>query len=125
MATSSILGGAQIPAEVDGKDMDSLGPSDTSDSGSDARGAYGDGELGSDSDAVGTGERASVSGRDRADADILPDRVDGEAGSDALTDSDPGGAGVEGIAADDDDPQDGDIDDDDGAADTDTGTDAR
>jgi hypothetical protein len=87
MATSSILGGTQIPDEVDGKDMDALGPSDNSDSGSDAVGAYGDDELASNSDSVGTGERAAVgTGMDRADADILPDHVEGGAGPDVLDD---------------------------------------
>ena len=35
MATSSILGGDYPPMEPKGTDVDSLGPSDTSDSGSD------------------------------------------------------------------------------------------
>ncbi len=77
MATSSILGGTQLPEEVSGKDTDALGPSDTSDSGSDAQGAYGEGEMASDSDGVGTGERAMAgAGRDRLDADILPDHIE-------------------------------------------------
>lgn len=37
MATSSILGGERPPEEPKGTDVDSLGPSDTSDSGSDVR----------------------------------------------------------------------------------------
>lgn len=85
MATSSILGGTQLPEEVSGKDTDALGPSDTSDSGSDAQGAYGEGEMASDSDGVGTGERAMAgTGRDRLDADILPDHIErlGEDGGD-------------------------------------------
>ena len=82
MATSSIFGGEHLPEPIAGRDTDALGPSDNSDSGSDAQGAYGDGELGSDSDAAGTGERASVEGMDSSDRDILPDHVirDGQEG---------------------------------------------
>ena len=90
MGTSSILGGERAPAQAAGKDVDALGPSDSSDSGSDvqgerpmATGADNPGEWGaltvegeSDSDAAGTGERASASGEAAADgADILPDRI--------------------------------------------------
>ena len=105
MATSSILGGAELPEEVAGKDTLSLGPSDNSDSGSDALGAYGPGELASDTDAMGTGERASVDGRSGASgADILPDHVEhvgAEPGNadDAAGDDRP--VQVEGLAADD------------------------
>ncbi len=77
MANSSILGGTPSPAAVAGKDTDALGPGDNSDSGSDAQGAYGDGELHSDSDSVGTGERATAGdGFERVDADILPDHIE-------------------------------------------------
>jgi hypothetical protein len=77
MATSSILGGSHMPEEISGKDVHALGPSDNSDSGSDAVGAYGDDELDSDTDAAGTGERASVGTLgDQPDADILPDRIE-------------------------------------------------
>ena len=78
MATSSILGGSQLPEEISGKDMHALGPSDNSDSGSDAVGAYSEEELASDSDSAGTGERASVGvGLDsQPDADILPDHIE-------------------------------------------------
>lgn len=81
MATSSLLGGSRLPEEISGKDVHALGPSDNSDSGSDAAGAYGDDELASDTDAAGTGERASV-GRvgEQPDADILPDRIETVAG---------------------------------------------
>lgn len=90
MATSSILGGTKAPEEISGKDVHSLGPSDNSDSGSDAVGAYGDEELSSDSDAAGTGERASPGlGRDQPDADILPDHIERAPGAD--TDTDPEG----------------------------------
>ncbi|WP_426145133.1 hypothetical protein [Polaromonas sp. DSR2-3-2] len=89
MATSSILGGAKAPEEISGKDLQALGPSDNSDSGSDAVGAYGDDELSSDSDSVGTGERASAGlGRNQPDADILPDHIEPAPGDDADTDLD-------------------------------------
>lgn len=89
MATSSILGGSKAPEEISGKDLQALGPSDNSDSGSDAVGAYGDDELSSDSDAVGTGERASVgSGSDHPDADILPDHIEQAPGADGDPDVD-------------------------------------
>lgn len=78
MATSSILGGSQLPEEISGKDIHALGPSDNSDSGSDAIGAYGEDELSSDSDSAGTGERAEVGigGGSQPDADILPDHIE-------------------------------------------------
>jgi hypothetical protein len=79
MTSSSILGGRHLPEHVRGKDTNALGPSDNSDSGSDAQGAYGDDEMSSDSDAVGTGERASAGpGLDPSDVDILPDHIEGE-----------------------------------------------
>ena len=118
MATSSILGGAKPPKEISGKDMQALGPSDNSDSGSDAVGAYSDDELSGDSDAAGTGERASAGGANQhGDADILPDRIDRAPGLDADSDLD-NDAGddfnnlgeVEQLADDSDDP-DGELDD--------------
>ncbi|SEK17115.1 MULTISPECIES: hypothetical protein [unclassified Variovorax] len=62
MATSSILGGERAPIEPKGTDEESLGPSDSSDSGS---------------DAAGTGEHASAEPQsdEATNADILPDRV--------------------------------------------------
>lgn len=76
MATSSILGGALSPEEISGKDIHALGPSDNSDSGSDAIGAYSEDELASDTDSSGTGERASVEPNlEQTDADILPDPI--------------------------------------------------
>jgi len=84
MATSSILGGSASPEEISGKDIHALGPSDNSDSGSDAVGAYSEDELASDSDASGTGERASVaSDLEQTDADILPDHIEQATGADA------------------------------------------
>jgi hypothetical protein len=89
MASSSILGGEHAPPEPRGTDVDSLGPSDTSDSGSDVqtdrrRSAVPDGiaegalpiSHGSDTDSTGTGERASADPTAASDdADILPDRI--------------------------------------------------
>ena len=90
MAHSSILGGDTAAQRPIGNDVDALGPSDTSDSGSDVQGerAMATGadnpaewgavtaELDGDSDAAGTGERATAPGDGvRDNADILPDRV--------------------------------------------------
>ena len=90
MATSSILGGVPAPSQSKGRGTDSLGPSDSSDSGSDvlgerslATGTDDPDELGatpadpsSDTDRFGTGERGSATpGRATDAADILPDRV--------------------------------------------------
>jgi hypothetical protein len=73
MAYSSILGADIAPTQPSGRDAEALGPSDNSDSGSDAVGTY---EAHADSDAVGTGERGSVTpGEAKEGADILPDRV--------------------------------------------------
>lgn len=83
MASSSILGGSKVPEEISGKNVQALGPSDNSDSGSDAVGAYGDEQLSSDSDAAGTGERASPgAGNGHPDADILPDHIERVVGAD-------------------------------------------
>ena len=74
MSQSSILGGERAPQQARGRDAETLGPSDTSDSGSDIQGASRlktdtpEGELGgatpvdteSDSDAMGTGDRAEA-----------------------------------------------------------------
>lgn len=120
MATSSILGGAKLPKEISGKDMQALGPSDNSDSGSDAVGAYGDDELSGDSDAAGTGERASAGRANKhSDAHILPDRIEKAPGFDADSDLDNDAdddfndlGEVEELADDSDDP-DAELDDDD------------
>lgn len=75
MAQSSLLGGEPAPEIPEGRTIARLGPSDSSDSGSDADLP---GMNASDSDAAGTGERASVEmPQDEvvADADTLPDRV--------------------------------------------------
>jgi hypothetical protein len=90
MSQSSILGGERAPQQADGRSSDVLGPSDTSDSGSDIQGATrlktdtAEGELGgttpvetdSDSDSMGTGERAeAVPEGARDGADIAPDKI--------------------------------------------------
>ena len=89
MATSSILGGDRAPLNPSGRDTDALGPSDSSDSGSDVQGERGfdaldAGQIGgdradlrSDSDASGTGERGSaVNDTEIVEgADIAPDRI--------------------------------------------------
>src|SRR5512140_2389180 len=73
MAYSSILGADTAPTQPSGRDAQSLGPSDNSDSGSDTIGTD---EAHADSDAVGTGERGSATGSEaREGADILPDHV--------------------------------------------------
>lgn len=105
MANSSILGGDLPASHPSGNDVDALGPSDTSDSGSDVQtdggrlappDAASEGSFpiahGSDTDASGTGERASAdpSAPDQ-DADILPDRiVDSPDASDEVDDPDAG-----------------------------------
>lgn len=99
MATSSILGGSTAPQRPSGTGTDLLGPSDSSDTGSDVQGERAfstdtDGgagavpaELDSDSDSAGTGERAAAIGSEPRDGgDILPDRVVRTA--DALDDAD-------------------------------------
>jgi hypothetical protein len=74
MAYSSILGADTAPALPSGRDSNALGPSDNSDSGSDAIGTY---EAHADSDAVGTGERGAVTPgvEGREGGDIMPDHV--------------------------------------------------
>ena len=90
MARSSILGGERAPQQARGRNAETLGPGDTSDSGSDIQGATRlktdaeEGQLGgatpmdvdSDSDSMGTGERKSaVPDGARDGADIGPDRI--------------------------------------------------
>jgi len=97
MAQSSILGGSKAALEPRGTGARSLGPSDSSDSGSDIQGettlvtdhldnpSAQPGQHvrhGSDSDAAGTGERADVNYADVEDgADIAPDHIRGQNGS--------------------------------------------
>lgn len=88
MAYSSILGADTAPSHPSGRDAGLLGPSDNSDSGSDAMGTS---EAHEDSDAAGTGERGAVAGPDaREGADILPDRVVHLAEDEGLPQADPG-----------------------------------
>jgi hypothetical protein len=124
MANSSILGGHVAPKRASGHDVDTLGPSDSSDSGSDVQGERAmatDGDdpdelgsvtarLSSDSDTEGTGERASASGERVNDgADIWPDRVRMDpsmASEDALVAGDLERIHVEDLAVDDEPTQD-------------------
>lgn len=125
MAQSNILGGGEkLPPRPPGHGTADLGPSDSSDSGSDIAGApgwakevladdsgntsdvdrkasagpdLGDSNLDSDTDAEGTGERMAA-GRDssaREAADIEPDRVTDDPGGMTHGD-DPEGIGVSG-----------------------------
>lgn len=102
MGNSSILGGTVAPSQAAGRDTDALGPSDSSDSGSDIQGERlaatedADGDFvhatpsvhGSDTDSGGTGERgAAVLGEDAAGADIGPDHVETIAPDDAMNDA--------------------------------------
>jgi hypothetical protein len=83
------------PPREQGRDTGALGPSDSSDTGSDVAGAKrhdfdrdteldehalesGEAELASDTDRGGTGERSSADGDSTLsrDADINPDRLD-------------------------------------------------
>jgi hypothetical protein len=96
MATSSILGGDLPPNEPKGTGVDSLGPSDSSDSGS---------------DAAGTEDRASSEGglEEATNADILPDRVGvfPDAASEVATSpEDPEAASAADLADTDDEPED-------------------
>lgn len=96
MAYSSIMGADKAPAQPSGRSNDVLGPSDNSDSGSDATGTD---ESYGDSDSCGTGERGAGAGPDAKEgSDLLPDRVvrlartddlaDGELGDEEFTDLD-------------------------------------
>ena len=88
MAKSSIDGAGRADAIPAGRDIDALGPSDSSDSGSDMQGIQG---RDSDSDAAGTGERASATPeRFVSDGDILPDRVTSQPDAPADQDGDAG-----------------------------------
>ncbi len=126
MATSSILGGTRAPTQSSGRDTDALGPSDSSDSGSDVQGerafdALDEGGVGgdraslsSDTDAAGTGERGAAvyDGNAVEGADIGLDRIgvfgardgaDPDAAIDAASDED-----IDALASDDTPASDGD-----------------
>ncbi len=113
MANSSILGGTPAHRKPSGADVDALGPSDSSDSGSDVQGEMpmatapdNRGEWGavpskknSDSDSMGTGERAAASGNDVEDgADIMPDHLVGRGGASLDLDSAAGGEALRDLA---------------------------
>jgi hypothetical protein len=123
MAQSSILGGERAASQARGRSTDVLGPSDTSDSGSDTQGElpFATGvddalagtlpvERNSDSDSVGTGERASaVPGRHERDAsDISPDHIERI----SAADDDVSLENIDEIAVDDDEEIDPDAEDD-------------
>jgi hypothetical protein len=123
MATSSILGGEQSAPRAEGRDIDRLGPSDSSDSGADVQGersmateADNPGEIGatpahrdSASDALGTGERGAAAGADvREGADILPDRIIDSPDEDAQ-------AEIDALSVDDDEEGEGEDEDEDEA----------
>ena len=130
MSQSSILGGERAPQQASGRGADLLGPSDTSDSGSDVQGATRlktdaeEGELGgatpidlsSDGDAMGTGDRAeAVPEGARDGADIAPDRI--ASSQDALDSADNIGGdddSIEALADETADEEDEDSDDDTG-----------
>ena len=129
MAKSSILGGAHTASQPSGTDVDALGPSDSSDSGSDVQTDRGrsaapdessEGALpiahDSTSDASGTGERGVAEGNDvESGSDISADRigiVPEDAAEAASVIDDPDAASLDELAIDDD--KDGDADEDDG-----------
>lgn len=115
MATSSITGAERAPLQSSGRGTDRLGPSDSSDSGSDVQNERGfdaldEGEIGaeradlaSDTDASGTGEHgAAVHDTDIVEgADIAPDRIEtiGGAEGDRISDADARQA-IDALAAD-------------------------
>ena len=124
MAYSSILGGDRAPVQPSGRSNDLLGPSDNSDSGSDALGTN---EIHADSDGVGTGERGGVYGPDAVEGgDIAPDRVvrmsegaegdedlgaavdDGPGSGNGFPEADPDGQEMTDLDADKDADEDGD-----------------
>jgi len=98
MAYSSILGADPAPVHPSGRDADLLGPSDNSDSGSDAVGTH---EAHADSDAVGTGERGSVTPGEAVEgSDIMPDRVIRAGGGEGVPEGDVDGREFTDIDAD-------------------------
>lgn len=118
---SSILGGSPAAPSHSRQGVEALGPSDSSDSGSDTigegtmvTGADNAGEWGAmpvdtqtDSDSMGTGERASATGRSPRDgADLMPDHL--TRGDQGEVDADE----IESLAAESDDDMDADSDED-------------
>lgn len=84
MAHSNLLGEENVDTSTaSATGTDSLGPSDSTDSGSDTVGTLGYDEFHSDSDRYGTGERAAVESKSgQPGADILPDHLDRGAAGD-------------------------------------------
>lgn len=116
MSNSSIRGGTSAPQQPAGSDVDRLGPSDRSDSGSDIQGeqpmatepdnpaewgaipAHAD----SSSDTWGTGERSSAAGQKQRDGgDIMPDRIVGGIGAGPDREAEDVQAAVDSLADDD------------------------
>jgi hypothetical protein len=105
--SASPLDPASVPIGPDrssgrGHGIRDLGPSDSSDNGSDVRGAarrLGDADLDSDSDRFGTGERTAATPDVEGEPgkDIAPDRVEeaplGETEADSDEDNDEVGEG--------------------------------
>jgi hypothetical protein len=89
MGRSSILGGQRAPSPPPGHDTDALGPSDSSDSGSDIQGQRAI-DPHSDSDADGTGERGSALPEEGVDeaSDILPDHIETVASESGVSEQD-------------------------------------
>lgn len=78
---TSITGGARAPRQPSGADLASLGPSDSSDSGSDSLGTRNRQALAGDSDSTGTGEDPLSEAWLVQGCDILPDHLVRLAGS--------------------------------------------
>ena len=78
---TTLTGGARAPRQPSGADLASLGPSDSSDSGSDSLGTRNRQVLAGDSDSTGTGEDPLSDGPLVQGCDILPDHLVRLAGS--------------------------------------------
>lgn len=78
---TTLTGGARAPRQPAGSDLASLGPSDSSDSGSDSLGTRNRQALAGDSDSTGTGEDPLSEGLLVQGSDILPDHLVRLAGS--------------------------------------------
>lgn len=78
--------GEQLPSTGKGHGIESLGPSDLSDTGSDMQGIphrrLTDVDWDSDTDFTGTGERAGVDRQVLSNGDILPDHIIDQNGKD-------------------------------------------
>lgn len=109
MAHSNLLGEQDLDTSTHGAlGIDTLGPSDSSDTGSDTVGTLNPDEIQNDSDRNGTGERAAVESKSgQPGADILPDHLvretamDDQPELDTSIDADAGGDAGSIAAADD------------------------